>query len=93
MSGRPPADRTWLVLAASASAGLVASIVLYPMWTDNVESAQVIAGVVKLPPGNVMATYHTSVPSLQILIPALLLRLGASEWPLCLASIGVQGAI
>jgi len=87
------ADRTWLVLATSAVVGFGASVVLYPMWTDNVESAQVVSGVVRLPPGNVMAAYHTSVESLQILVPALMLRLGISEWPLCLASIGVQGAI
>jgi hypothetical protein len=92
-SFRSPRNGIWLVASVSALLGSCISLAAYPMGTDNVESAQVVAGIVRFPEGNIMAAYHTSVQSIQIQIPALLLRAGVSEWTLSLGSIGIQGAL
>jgi hypothetical protein len=87
--------RTWAVLAVSSALGFTAGAFVYPMWTDNVESAQVLAGLVSYPPGQglPMREYHLSVYTLLIQCAALLLRLGLSEWALSVLFSGLQGAL
>jgi hypothetical protein len=95
-SATTPAERqTWTVLAASAAIGFCMGAFVYPMWTDNVESAQVLAGLVEYPKGEglPMRAYHLSVYTVLIQAAALLLRLGASEWALSVFFSGLQGAL
>jgi hypothetical protein len=83
----------WPVLAVSATVGFAVGALVRPTWTDNVESAQVLAGVVQYPSPTPMYHYHTSAYSLTIQAAAVLLRLGVPEWPLSLVSSGLQGAL
>src|SRR5688572_26096500 len=89
----PSARAVWTVLVVSAAAGFVVGAFARPTWTDNVESAQVLAGVVAYPQRTPMYDYHTSVYSLTIQAAAIALRLGVPEWPLCVVSSGLQGAL
>jgi hypothetical protein len=66
---------------------------VFPGVTDNVESAQVVAGVVSYPPGNPMGIYHLSALSLLIDSAALLLKLGIPEWAVCAFFTGLEGAL
>ena len=84
---------TWLVMGISAVLGFSISALVYPMWTDNVESAQVIAKLVEYPAYNAMRVYHTSVYTNLIQLAAVLLRIGVSEWTLSVVFSGIQGAI
>jgi hypothetical protein len=93
MSTKPdqwlPRSRPWTagwVLALSAVAGFLVGAVARPTWTDNVESAQVLAGVVVYPQRTPMYDYHTSVYSLTIQAAAVLLRLGVPEWTISVLS-------
>ena len=91
-----PRSESWTagrVLALSAAAGFLVGAFVQPSWTDNVESAQVLAGVVVYPQRTPMYDYHTSVYSLTIQTAALLLRLGVPEWPLSVLFSGLQGAL
>lgn len=80
------------LLCASALLGFLLFAVVFPSWTDNVESAQAVAGTVSYPPGNPMGTYHRSALSLTVDGAALLLRLGLSEWHASVLSSGLMGA-
>jgi hypothetical protein len=81
------------VLALSAAVGFLVGAVVRPSWTDNVESAQVLAGVVVYPQRTPMYDYHTSVYSLTIQAAAVLLRLGVPEWPLSVLFSGLQAGL
>ena len=92
-SNRFPAPAAARVFAVAAVAGFLVGAFVRPTWTDNVESAQVLAGVVSYPQRTPMYDYHTSVYSLTIQAAALLLRLGVPEWPLSVAFSGLQAAL
>jgi hypothetical protein len=96
MDQSSPRSASWTaarVLALSAAAGFLVGAFVQPTWTDNVESAQVLAGVVVYPQRTPMYDYHTSVYSLTIQTAALLLWLGVPEWPLSVLCSGLQGAL
>lgn len=92
-SSSDSADHTWSVLTLSAIVGFVVSGFIYPMWTDNVESAQVIARIVQFPQKNPMYMYHTSIYTLVVQVAAILLKAGFSELQLSIFFSGLQGAI
>jgi hypothetical protein len=81
------------VAAVTAAAGFCIGAFVYPMWTDNVESAQVQAQLVSYQAGDVMGLYHDAAYSLAIQIAAILLRAGVSEWTLSLLFSGAQAAL
>jgi hypothetical protein len=83
----------WWVSAVTAAAGFCIGAFVYPMWTDNVESAQVQAQLVSYRPGDVMGVYHNAAYSLAIQIAAILLRAGVTEWTLSLLFSGAQAAL
>ncbi|MBF0449295.1 MAG: hypothetical protein HQK75_01185 [Candidatus Magnetomorum sp.] len=64
-----------------------------PVWTHNVESAQVLANVMHYPDENPMNIGHRGLYSLFIQIPALFLMMGIPEWSLCILFSGLQCAI
>jgi hypothetical protein len=85
--------RVWSALGAAALAGAAVGGYLHPTWTDNVESAQVLAGVVRPEAGGPMALYHTGVYSLAIQLAAVLLRSGLTEWQVSVIFSALQGAL
>jgi hypothetical protein len=92
----PTRSRPWTagsVLLLSAAMGFLIGACVRPTWTDNVESAQVLAGVVVYPQRTPTYDYHTSVYSLTIQSAAILLRLGVPEWPLSVLFSGLQAAL
>lgn len=91
--GGDPGRNAGATIAAAGVLGFILFAVVLPSWTCNVESAQVVAGVVRLPADNPMRLYHLSVVSLLIEPAALLLSLGVSEWTLSVLSSGLQGAV
>jgi hypothetical protein len=62
------------------SIGFFLGSFIMPVWTHNVESAQVIANVLNYSSDNPMYIGHSGLYSLLIQIPALLLHIGCSEW-------------
>jgi len=83
-----------ILAISSLLIGFVLGACVYPVWTDNVESAQVLAGLVKYnSPANPMYIYHRSAYSVLIQGAALLLRLGISEWIASVLFSGLQSAI
>ena len=83
----------WRTLAASAMVGGLIGGLVQPFWTHNVESAQVVAGVVQLPQDNPMLLVHTRVYSALIQGAAVLLRLGMSEWGVSVVSSMLEGSL
>ena len=81
------------VLALSSLVGFALCALVTPTWTDNVESAQVLAGHVVYPARTPMYEYHLSAYSLTVQAAAVLLRLGIPEWPLSVLFSGLQGAL
>ncbi|ETR73407.1 MAG: hypothetical protein OMM_00983 [Candidatus Magnetoglobus multicellularis str. Araruama] len=73
--------------------GFFLGSVIMPVWTHNVESAQVIANEMNYPVENPMNIGHRGLYSLIIQIPALLLSTGFSEWTLCIIFSGIQCGI
>lgn len=83
-----------IVAISSVVIGFLLGALVYPTWTDNVESAQVLAGLVKYNSAtNPMYIYHRSAYSLLIQGAALLLRLGVSDWATSVLFSGAQSAI
>ena len=81
-----------IVLAAAL--GFFIGAFARPTPLVSLESAQVVAGVVRLPPDNPMAIDHTSVYSLILVqLPALLLKAGISETTLSIAGSGLQAGL
>jgi hypothetical protein len=78
-----------------AIAGLVGFAIgwTHPALQAALESAQVLAGVVKYPGSNPYYVYHVSLWTLCTQIPALALKLGASELSLTLFISGVMGML
>ena len=69
----------WLVLAVSGLFGFRIGLVGFPTWHICVETAQVVAGLVRYPAENPFYIYHTKLWSLVIQICAVLLKAGLSE--------------
>ena len=81
------------VLAISGILGFRIGLIGFPTWHISVETAQVVAGLVRYPTDNPFYIYHTKLWSLVIQICAVLLRAGISEITLSLALSGLLGMI
>src|SRR5215472_17365950 len=88
LSGRTVA----LVAAASALAGAVLSA-LTPAWQVAIEPAQVLAGIVRYPPGNPFGLYELRLWTLWHQLLAPLLAAGVPERVLTIAVSGAVGAL
>ena len=75
------------------SFGFFLGSVVMPVWTHNLESAQIIANLMNYPDDNPMNIAHRGLYSLIIQIPAFLLYVGISEWTLCVLFSGIQCGI
>jgi hypothetical protein len=73
--------------------GFRIGLIGFPTWHIPVETAQVVAGLVRYPPDNPFYIYHTRLWSLVIQLCAVLLRAGISEITLSLALSGLLGMI
>jgi hypothetical protein len=72
------AQLVWLVLLS----GLIYSTLIYPMPTEQIEFAQTLAGQVPISNVNFFFIDRQGDPSLLVLGPALLLKIGVSVQPL-----------
>jgi hypothetical protein len=81
------------VCATSAALGFVIGAFFQPHWTDNVESAQVLAGLVRYAQPTPLSEYHASAYSLSVQLAAILLKAGLSEWTCSVLFSGLQGAL
>ncbi len=84
---------TFWVLAISGLVGFRIGLVGFPTWHICVETAQVVAGLVKYPPDNPFYIYHTKLWSLLIQTCAVLLKAGLSEITLSLLLSGLLAMI
>ena len=75
---RPP-NRALLVLLVSGAFGFAVGMFKFPMWQVAIETAQVVAHIVKYPAGNPFYIYHTTLWTILHQIGALLLLSGVSE--------------
>jgi hypothetical protein len=87
-----PGPRFW-VLAISGILGFRIGLIGFPTWHIAIETAQVVAGLVRYPVDNPFYIYHTTLWSLLIQLCAVLLRAGISEITLSLALSGLLGMI
>ena len=85
--------RAFWVLAVSGIIGFRIGLVGFPTWHICVETAQVVAGLVRYPVENPFYIYHTKLWSLVIQACAVLLKAGLSEITLSLALSGLLGMI
>lgn len=85
--------RPFLVLAVSGLIGFRIGLVGFPTWHICIETAQVVAGLVRYPADNPFYIYHTKLWSLVIQACAVLLKAGLSEITLSLALSGLLGMI
>lgn len=90
--GSAQARPLW-VLVISGLVGFRIGLVGYPTWHICVETAQVVAGLVRYPADNPFYIYHTKLWSLVIQACAILLKAGMSEITLSLALSGLLGMI
>jgi hypothetical protein len=81
------------VLVVSGIIGFRIGLVGFPTWHICVETAQVVAGLVRYPVENPFYIYHTKLWSLVIQACAVLLKAGLSEITLSLALSGLLGMI
>jgi hypothetical protein len=72
-------DRVMWVLAVSGALGFWIGISAFPIWQVAVETAQVVAGLVRYPPDNPFYLYHTKLWTVLHQVGAVLLRAGVSE--------------
>ena len=93
MTQRTPAFRALAVLVVSGLIGLRIGLVGFPTWHICLETAQVVAGLVRYPADNPFYIYHTKLWSLVIQACAVLLKAGLSEITLSLALSGLLGMI
>jgi len=82
-----------LTLVVSGVLGFWIGIRLFPTWHVAVESAQVVAGIVRYPDGNPFYIYHLKLWTVLHELLALLLRAGASEIALSRLLSGVLGMV
>ena len=93
MNQRHPAFRALAVLVVSGLIGLRIGLVGFPTWHICLETAQVVAGLVRYPVDNPFYIYHTKLWSLVIQTCAVLLKAGLSEITLSLVLSGLLGMI
>ena len=93
MNRRTPAFQAVAVLVVSGLFGFRIGLVGFPTWHICLETAQVVAGLVRYPVDNPFYIYHTKLWSLVIQTCAVLLRVGLSEITLSLALSGLLGMI
>jgi hypothetical protein len=90
---RHPAFGALAVLVVSGLIGLRIGLVGFPTWHICLETAQVVAGLVRYPVDNPFYIYHTKLWSLVIQTCAVLLKAGLSEITLSLVLSGLLGMI
>jgi len=95
MSEKGSADRigAFTTLVLSGLAGYYAGSRAFPEWQVPVETAQVIAGIVRYPPDNPFFIYHLKLWTLLHQISAALLAAGMSEIRLSVMLSGVTGML
>jgi len=81
------------VLIASGIGGFHAGMVTFPDWQVAVETAQVIAGIVRYPVDNPFYLYHLKLWTILHQICALLLQAGMSEIALSKIVSGLLGMV
>ena len=81
------------MLVVSGILGFRIGLVGFPTWHICLETAQVVAGLVRYPAENPFYIYHTKLWSLVIQTCAVLLRAGLSEITLSLVLSGLLGMI
>jgi hypothetical protein len=81
------------VLLISGVLGFWVGFVCFPTWAIPVESAQVVAGLVRYPADNPFYIYHTRVWTLLVQVSAVLLRIGMSEIAISHILSGVLGMV
>ncbi|MSP97726.1 MAG: hypothetical protein EXR29_10985 [Betaproteobacteria bacterium] len=86
-------DAVWQTWIVSGVLGFLYGALASPIWIETVEFGQVIAGLVAYPLNNAWYYEVTSSPTLLTFIPAILLKLGIPEWPLCVAFTGVLASL
>jgi hypothetical protein len=89
-------DRRYLALVVLCVSGLLGFRVAYvefPTWQVAVETAQVVAGLVKYPAGNPFYIYHTKLWTVVHQIAAVMLRAGLSEIVLSKLISGLLGMV
>ena len=79
------------VLLISGVLGFWVGAVGFPTWAIPVESAQVVAGLVKYPLDNPFYIYHTRIWTIVIQLCAVVLRAGVSEITLSRVLSGLLG--
>ena len=85
--------RALLVLAVSGILGFRVGMVVFPDWQVAVETAQVVAGIVKYPATTPFFLYHTKLWTLLHQVLAVFLRVGVSEVWLSLILSGLMGMV
>ena len=93
MSETPPRAGAFVTLAVSGVLGYYVGARGFPEWQVPVETAQVIAGIVRYPPGNPFFIYHLKLWTLLHQVCAALLAVGVSEIRLSTILSGVTGMI
>jgi len=92
-SRKSPTAQVTLVLIASGIGGFHAGMVTFPDWQVAVETAQVIAGIVRYPVDNPFYLYHLKLWTILHQICALLLQAGMSEIALSKIVSGLLGMV
>src|SRR5678815_4617394 len=85
--------RALLVLAISGVIGFRVGMVAFPDWQVAVETAQVLAGIVRYPAATPFFLYHINLWTILHQLLAVLLRMGISETTLSLVLSGVLGMV
>ena len=80
-----------LVLLISGVLGFWVGAIGFPTWAIPVESAQVVAGLVRYPLDNPFYIYHTRIWTIVIQLCAVVLRAGVSEITLSRVLSGLLG--
>jgi len=92
-SRKSPTAQVTLVLIASGIGGFHAGMVTFPDWQVAVETAQVIAGIVRYPVDNPFYLYHLKLWTILHQTCALLLQAGMSEIALSKIVSGLLGMV
>ena len=91
--GQHSRDHLRLLTVVSASVGFAIGLFWKGTWQANLESAQVLAGIVEYPSDNAFYYYHLKLWTLLSQFPAVLLKLGMDERILSLILSGSLGAV
>jgi hypothetical protein len=93
MSESAPRAGAFVTLAVSGAVGYYVGARGFPEWQVPVETAQVIAGIVRYPPGNPFFIYHLKLWTMLHQVCATLLATGVSEIRLSTILSGVTGMV